>query len=37
LFLEDYASKDLTEWQIMQEKGFDRIWDCGNYVFVKEY
>jgi hypothetical protein len=27
----------LTEWEIMQEKGYDRIWDCGNLVFVKEY
>jgi hypothetical protein len=24
----------LTEWQIMQLKGFDRIWDCGSNVFV---
>ena len=24
----------LTEWQIMQLKGYDRIWDCGNKVFV---
>ncbi|MGH7743862.1 MAG: hypothetical protein ACREQ5_03465 [Candidatus Dormibacteria bacterium] len=23
-----------TEWQIMQESGYDRIWDCGQYVFV---
>ena len=20
-----------TEWEIMQEMGYDRIWDCGNY------
>jgi len=24
----------LTEWQIMQLKGFDRIYDCGNKVFT---
>jgi len=23
----------LTEWQNMQLNGFDRIWDCGNYVY----
>lgn len=23
----------LTEWENMQINGFDRIWDCGNYVF----
>jgi hypothetical protein len=22
-----------TEWEIMQERGFDRIWDCGNMKF----
>ena len=22
-----------TEWEIMQERGFDRIWDCGNIKF----
>ena len=22
--------KDLTEWEIMQLAGYDRIWDCGN-------
>jgi hypothetical protein len=21
---------DKTEWQIMQENGYDRIWDCGH-------
>ncbi len=24
------ASPDKTEWAIMQERGYDRIWDCGN-------
>ena len=29
-------STNKTEWEIMQEKGYDRIWDCGNlkYEFV---
>ena len=25
---------ELTEWDNMQLNGYDRIWDCGNYVFV---
>jgi hypothetical protein len=24
-------SEEKTEWQIMQELGYDRIWDCGKY------
>lgn len=24
----------LTEWEIMQQKGYDRIWDCGNNVWI---
>ena len=27
---------DLTEWENMANNGYDRIWDCGNAVFVKE-
>lgn len=23
-----------TEWEIMQEAGYDRIWDCGKYRYV---
>jgi len=23
----------LTEWENMQNNGYDRIWDCGNLVF----
>lgn len=23
-----------TEWEIMKERGFDRIWDCGNLKYV---
>lgn len=30
-------SKDLTEWEIMQKLGYDRIWDCGQYRFEKVY
>lgn len=34
--LEQYDSS-LTEWQNMQNNGYDRIWDCGNLVFEKIY
>lgn len=27
----------LTEWEIQQTRGYDRIWDCGQYKFVKKY
>lgn len=27
----------LSEWQNMQNNGYDRIWDCGNYKFLWEY
>jgi rubrerythrin len=26
--------ESLTEWENMQANGYDRIWDCGNYIFV---
>lgn len=26
---------ELTEWQNMQLNSYDRIWDCGNLVFIK--
>lgn len=26
-------SKNETEWEIMQKKGYDRIWDCGSLKF----
>jgi hypothetical protein len=26
-------SKEKTEWEIMQEKNYDRIWDCGSLKF----
>jgi hypothetical protein len=34
--LETY-NPDLSEWENMQLNGYDRIWDCGNYVFIKNY
>jgi len=30
----DGADKSLTEWQIMQQRGYDRIWDCGQTLWV---
>jgi hypothetical protein len=27
---------NLTEWENMQLNGYDRIWDCGNLVFIWE-
>ncbi|MFW6029325.1 MAG: DUF7487 domain-containing protein [Halanaerobiales bacterium] len=32
--LELYDS-NLTEWENMQLNGWDRIWDCGHYIFYK--
>jgi hypothetical protein len=29
--------KEKSEWEIMQERGYDRIWDCGNSVWKKIY
>ncbi len=26
-----------TEWENMKDNGYNRIWDCGNWVFLKEY
>jgi len=34
--LKTFDSK-LTEWENMQLNGHDRIWDCGNLVFIKNY
>jgi hypothetical protein len=25
-----------TEWEFLQEKGYDRIWDCGQQKFIME-
>jgi hypothetical protein len=30
----DIFDPQLTEWQNMQLNGWDRIWDCGNLVFI---
>lgn len=29
----DSFDHKLTEWENMQNNGYDRIWDCGNYVY----
>ncbi len=31
--IEKEEDRNLTEWELMQLKGYDRIWDCGNKVF----
>lgn len=28
------ASDESTEWEIMQNLGYDRIWDCGHQKYV---
>ena len=33
--VEQGYSPNKTEWEIMQELGYDRIWDCGNRKYVK--
>lgn len=30
----DNYDKNKTEWEIMQEVGFDRIWDCGKFKYI---
>jgi len=30
----DIYSDKKTEWEMMQEMGYDRIWDCGKFKFV---
>lgn len=32
----DVYAKEKTEWEMMQEKGFDRIWDCGKLKYIME-
>jgi hypothetical protein len=32
----DLFDPDLTEWENMQINGYDRIWDCGNSVWIYE-
>ena len=31
-----FFDSSLTEWENMQNNGFDRIWDCGTAVYIKE-
>lgn len=33
----DNYNPDKSEWLNMMDNGYDRIWDCGNYVFEKHY
>ena len=33
----DKFDESKSEWQNMQDNGYDRIFDCGNLVFVKSY
>lgn len=33
----DKFDESKSEWQNMQDNGYDRIFDCGNLVYVKEY
>lgn len=37
VFVKLGADSKLTEWQIAQSLGYDRIWDCGNAKYVKHY
>lgn len=30
---EGYDTKSFTEWEIMQQKKYDRIWDCGSHKY----
>lgn len=32
----DVYDSTLTEWENMQLNGFDRVWDCGNMIYVWE-
>lgn len=31
----DYYNTNKTEWEMMQEIGYDRIWDCGKFKYEK--
>ena len=37
MFPVEIFDESLSEWENMKLNGYDRIWDCGNYVFMKEY
>lgn len=32
----EHFDSQLTEWENMQRNGWDRIWDCGNFKFIKK-
>jgi hypothetical protein len=32
--LKEGFDENLTEWEIMKQKGYDKIWDCGSYKFI---
>ncbi len=34
LLVKEGFDPNKTEWEIMQERGFDRLWDCGNLKFI---
>ena len=31
------ADPNMTEWEIMQELGYDRIWDCGHQKYIMQF
>ena len=33
ILIKEGFDKNLSEFEIMKQKGFDRIWDCGNMKF----
>lgn len=33
VLIKEGFSKEKTEWEIMKEKNYDRIWDCGSMKF----
>lgn len=32
-----YLDPEMTEKQMMEFLGYDRVWDCGNWKFIKQY
>jgi hypothetical protein len=36
VLIKEGFDKNKTEWEIMQEKNYDRIWDCGSLKFIIE-
>jgi hypothetical protein len=33
----EFFDPNISEWENMKKNGYDRIWDCGNLVFIKNY